>query len=80
MIRVIVADDDLLVREGMSALLSRADDIEVLASARDADSLLAAVQAHAPDVVLTDIRMPPTRTDEGIRAAQAIRTSHPRAG
>ena len=68
------------MREGITALLDEADDYELVASCEDADELLAAVAEHSPDVVLTDIRMPPTQTDEGIRAALAIRESHPDTG
>lgn len=70
----------MLVREGISRLLDAQDDIEVVALCEDYDSLLAAVGEHEPDVVLTDIRMPPTGTDEGIRAAAALRGSHPSVG
>lgn len=79
-IRVVVADDNYLVREGVVRLLARLDDIEVVAAASDLDSLLAAVETERPDVVVTDIRMPPTGTDEGVRAANALRTSHPTVG
>ena len=77
--RVVIADDNLLVREGIAALLAEAG-IEVAARGGDADELLAAVDAHAPDVAIVDIRMPPTHTDEGLRAAHAIRARHPRIG
>lgn len=76
-IRVLVAEDSLLVREGVVKLLEHADDMEVVAECDDLPGLLAAVDAAAPDVVITDIRMPPTGTDEGIRAAATLRTSHP---
>ncbi len=79
-IRVVVADDNYLVREGLVRLLARVDDMEVVASADDLDGLLAAVEAHGPDVVITDIRMPPTGTDEGVRAANLLRVSHPSVG
>lgn len=79
-IRVIVADDNLLVREGVRALLSEQSDITVIGLAADHDELLRTVDAGNPDVVVTDICMPPTNTDEGIRAALALRRSHPRAG
>src|SRR5918911_808772 len=67
-IRVVLAEDNLLVREGVRRLLETRKDatIEVVASCGDLDSLLVAVEAHQPDVVLTDIRMPPTHTDEGL--------------
>ena len=79
-LRVVVADDNLLVREGVRALLSDQDDITVVGLAANHDELLATVAASAPDVVVTDICMPPTNTDEGIRAALAIRYSNPATG
>jgi DNA-binding NarL/FixJ family response regulator len=79
-IRVVLAEDNFLVREGVARLLGTTTDVEVVATADDYDSLLAAVAEHRPDVVLTDIRMPPTGTDEGIRAADAIRAEHPSVG
>jgi DNA-binding NarL/FixJ family response regulator len=79
-IRVVLADDNYLVREGVAQLLGHQPDIEVVAKCDDLDSLLAAVTEHRPDVVLTDIRMPPTGTDEGIRAAEQIRRDHPDIG
>ncbi len=75
-----LAEDNFLVREGVARLLASVDDLEVVAAAVDYDSLLAAVAEHVPDVVLTDIRMPPTESDEGIRAADAIRAAHPSVG
>jgi DNA-binding NarL/FixJ family response regulator len=80
MLRVVFAEDNYLVREGTVALLSSVDDVEVVGTAADYDELIAAVEAGSPDAVLTDIRMPPTGTDEGIRAAKAIRASHPAVG
>ena len=79
-IRVILAEDSYLVREGVARLLETIDDIELVAGVEDYDGLLAAVDEHAPDVVLTDIRMPPTGTDEGIRAANELRARHPDLG
>ncbi len=79
-LRVLFADDNYLVRSGVAALLSEAEDLDVVATATDLGSVLAAVAEHSPDVVLTDIRMPPTNTDEGIRAAKRIRAEHPRVG
>jgi DNA-binding NarL/FixJ family response regulator len=79
-VRVVVADDNYLLREGLERLLATVDDLEVVASVGDHDSLLAAVDEHRPDAVLADIRMPPTHTDEGVRAALAIRASHPETG
>ena len=74
--RVVVADDALLVREGIVALL-RAAGVEVVAQAGDAVQLLRLVEEHCPDVVVVDIKMPPTHTDEGLVAAQRIRKEHP---
>jgi DNA-binding NarL/FixJ family response regulator len=74
--RVVIADDNLLVRKGIAALLGERD-VEVVAQADDADELLHAVETHAPDVAIVDIRMPPTFSDEGLLAAQAIRARHP---
>lgn len=79
-LRLVLADDHYLVREGMSRLLEAQPDLEVVAACGDLDSLLAAVEAELPDVVVTDIRMPPTGTDEGIRAADLLRESHPQIG
>jgi DNA-binding NarL/FixJ family response regulator len=80
MLRVVFAEDNYLVREGTVALLADVDDVEIVGTAADLDELLAAVDEHAPDAVLTDIRMPPTGTDEGIRAAKEIRRGHPATG
>ena len=79
-ITVVVAEDALLVREGIARLLDLQSEIEVSALVGDFPSLIAAVEADPPDVVITDIRMPPTGTDEGIRAATAFRESHPELG
>jgi len=79
-VRVVVAEDSLLVREGLSKLLELDDDIEVVALVEDLPGLLDAVQRCEPDVVVTDIRMPPTGTDEGIRAAATLRSTHPHVG
>ena len=79
-IRVVVAEDSLLVREGLRSLLSSHSEVTVVAVVSDYDELLAAVEAHRPDVVLTDIRMPPTNTDEGVRAAAQLRVSRPEVG
>jgi len=78
--RVVFAEDNYLVREGTAALLETVAGLELVASVGDAELLLAAVVEYAPDVVLTDIRMPPTHTDEGIRAARQIRAEHPAIG
>ena len=79
-IRVVLADDHLIVREGVQRLLDSQAGIEVVAACGDLDSLLAAVDAQAPEVVVTDIRMPPDNTDEGIRAAERLRETHPDVG
>jgi DNA-binding NarL/FixJ family response regulator len=78
--RVVFAEDNYLVREGTVALLGEVDRVEIVATAASFDELIAAVDAHEPDAVLTDIRMPPTGTDEGIRAAKRIRADHPAIG
>jgi DNA-binding NarL/FixJ family response regulator len=74
--RVVVADDVMLVRSGLARLLSDAG-IDVVGEAADADSLLRLVALEAPDVAIVDIRMPPTHTDEGLVAARRIREQHP---
>lgn len=79
-IRVIFADDSYLIREGVRQLLELQDDIELVAACEDLDSLLEAIDAEEPDVVLTDIRMPPEGTDEGIRAAEYLREKRPETG
>jgi DNA-binding NarL/FixJ family response regulator len=73
--RLVLADDSVLLREGMSRLLAETG-FEVVAQAANADQLLTAVDEHRPDVAITDIRMPPTHTDEGLQAAQMIRAKH----
>ena len=80
MIRVVFAEDNYLVREGTAALLTSADEIDLVGTATTRDELLSAVEEHLPDAVLTDIRMPPTGTNEGIEAAREIRASHPDIG
>jgi DNA-binding NarL/FixJ family response regulator len=79
-LRIVFAEDDYLVRQGTAALLAEVDDIEMVAAVADLDALLAAVEEHDPDAVLTDIRMPPTKTTEGIDAARRIRADHPGTG
>jgi DNA-binding NarL/FixJ family response regulator len=80
-VTVVLADDNLIVREGIAHVLSHPDGaIEVVALCHVADSLLTAVELHHPDVVVTDIRMPPTHTDEGIRLAATLRDRHPDVG
>lgn len=80
MLRVALADDNYLVREGVAALLAESGRVEVVASVDDAASLLEAVDRQRPDAVLTDIRMPPSFTTEGIAAAHRIRATHPSIG
>lgn len=79
-IRLVLAEDGDLLRAGVLALLSGYDDIEVVATARSLPELMSVVARHAPQVVLTDIRMPPDFTDEGIRAATELRRTHPEIG
>ena len=79
-IRVVLADDHYVVREGVRRLLESEADVEVVAVAEDLDSLLAAVEAERPDVVVTDIRMPPSGADEGIQAAERLRRTQPDVG
>lgn len=79
-LRLVLADDHYLVREGTRRLLEAQPDIEVVAACGNLDSLLAAVETELPDVVVTDIRMPPTGVDEGIRAAELLRETHPEIG
>jgi DNA-binding NarL/FixJ family response regulator len=74
--RVVIADDAVLVREGIAHLLSE-NGVEVVDEVGDAEALLARVRDERPDVALVDIRMPPSHTDEGLRAAQDIRTRYP---
>jgi DNA-binding NarL/FixJ family response regulator len=77
--RVVIADDSVIVREGIVALLTRAG-VEVAGQASNADELMDEVDAHRPDVAIVDIRMPPTHTDEGLRAAHTLRERHPGIG
>jgi DNA-binding NarL/FixJ family response regulator len=79
-IRVALAEDSLIVREGIQQLLANASDVEIVASCGDLDSLIAAIESDAPDVVLTDIRMPPSETDEGIQVAARLRETNPQIG
>ena len=78
--RVVIADDSLLLRQGVSAVLATLDDVEVVAEAEDRPGLMAEVDRHRPDLVITDVRMPPTFTNEGIAAAREIRSLHPDTG
>ena len=77
---IALADDSLIVREGVAKILAGEPEMHVVASCGDLPSLLAAVEAERPDVVVTDIRMPPTSTDEGIRLATLLRETHPEIG
>jgi DNA-binding NarL/FixJ family response regulator len=79
-LRLVIADDHLLVREGVRRLVETDPDLEVVAVCGDLDSLFAAVEEEHPDVVVTDIRMPPGNSDEGIQAADRLRTTHPNMG
>jgi DNA-binding NarL/FixJ family response regulator len=78
-VRIVLAEDSTLLREGLVRLLAD-EGHQVVAAAADTDQLLAAVKQHQPDVVVTDVRMPPTNTDDGLRAALEIRRSWPDVG
>ena len=77
--RVVLADDTMLLREGVALLLAEAG-FDVVGQAGNADELMLKVRSYSPDVAIVDIRMPPTHTDEGLRAAQEIREKHPTVG
>jgi len=77
---LVLAEDSFIVREGVRMLLEQAGGYDLVALCENYDELMAAVETHQPDVVITDIRMPPSRTDEGIRAAREIRRLHPSTG
>ena len=79
-IRLVLAEDHYLTREGLRRLLETSPEVEIAATCDDLDSLLAAVEREQPDVVVTDVRMPPSETDEGIQAAERLRVSHPDVG
>jgi DNA-binding NarL/FixJ family response regulator len=79
-LRVVLAEDNALLREGLSRLIAAEPDLELAGTCADLPGLLAAVDEAPPDVVVTDIRMPPSGTDEGIRAANAVRERHPEVG
>ena len=79
-IRVVVAEDSLIVREGIQQLLAASPTVEVVATCEDFPSLTDAIERESPDVVLTDIRMPPSKTDEGIRVASELRERRPDVG
>lgn len=80
MTRLILADDSFIVREGLREILSAQPGVDVVAVCGDLDRLLEAVSEQEPDVVITDIRMPPSNTDEGLQAAARLRDSHPHLG
>ena len=79
-IRVVLADDSVLIREVLARILDSSPDIDLVASADDEPALLAAIRETAPDVVVTDVRMPPTGTDEGVRVAERLATARPDIG
>jgi len=79
-IRVVLAEDNVLLREGVSRLVEAQDDLDLVGVAGDLPGLLDLIDREKPDVVITDIRMPPTGTDEGIRAASILRAEHPTIG
>ena len=79
-VAIALADDSVIVREGVARILAGDPEMHVVASCGDLPSLLAAVETERPDVVVTDIRMPPTSTDEGIRLAALLRDDHPEIG
>lgn len=79
-IRIVLAEDNALLREGIRSLIGAQEGLELVGIAEDYDSLLRLVESEQPDVVLTDIRMPPTGTDEGIRAAAHLRATRPGTG
>ena len=79
-IRLVLAEDNFLLREGVRRLIETQPELELVAVCEDFDALMTAIEDHRPDVVLTDIRMPPTGTDEGIRAAEHLRRTQPEVG
>jgi DNA-binding NarL/FixJ family response regulator len=79
-IRVVLGEDNFLAREAIGRVLEHAEDIELVAECGDLDSVQVAIEEVHPDVVLTDIRMPPSNTDEGIRLAAELRSTHPEIG
>lgn len=79
-VRVLLGEDNTLLREGMRGILSSADGLELVGTGADLASVLEAVDATDPDVVLTDIRMPPSHTDEGVQVARYCRARHPGTG
>ncbi|MBJ7609861.1 MAG: response regulator transcription factor [Candidatus Dormibacteraeota bacterium] len=79
-LRVVLAEDNYLLREGLAQLLSMAEEVDLVAICSDLPELDRAIEGHDPDVVITDIRMPPTGTDEGIRLANRMRSARPQLG
>jgi DNA-binding NarL/FixJ family response regulator len=79
-IRVVLAEDSFIVRRGLTSVIESEPELELVAACEDLDTLLAAVEEHRPDVVLSDIRMPPGNTDEGIQAAARLQRDHPEVG
>jgi DNA-binding NarL/FixJ family response regulator len=79
-LRVVLADDSFLVREALEHVLAAADDIVIVAVCADRDSLVAAIETEVPDVVVTDIRMPPNEGSEGVQVAAELRATHPEIG
>ena len=79
-IRVVLADDSVAMRDVLAQILDRSPDIDIVATAGDEPTLLAAVDEARPDVVVTDVRMPPTGTDEGVRVAERLATEQPDIG
>jgi DNA-binding NarL/FixJ family response regulator len=79
-IRIVLAEDNMLLREGISRLIDANDDLELMEVASDLPELMRVLEAQTPDVVITDIRMPPTGTDEGVRAAAWMRANRPTVG
>jgi DNA-binding NarL/FixJ family response regulator len=79
-IRVVLGEDSFLAREAVGSVLETADGVELVAAAGDLESLRALIEAERPDVVVTDIRMPPDNADEGIRLAAELRSTHPEIG
>src|SRR3954468_17780793 len=79
-VRIVIAEDNYLVRQGICDVLASEEDVDVVATVADYNGLMLAVERESPDVVLTDIRMPPTDTDEGVRAAEILRDTQPQVG
>src|SRR5204862_597978 len=79
-IKIVLAEDNYLVREGVARLLETEKELDLLAAVEDLPTLMKAVEELSPQVVVTDIRMPPTSTDEGIQASEQLRESHPEVG